>query len=138
MKLSFLAVAALWVGVALAQAPDAPPGGGPGPSPSGDRGPGGRHESPAEHMDHLATLLDLSADQKTQVQAVLEAEHAKMKAQHDQAEASGTKPTFEQMKAAHEQAQKDTLAKLTPILTPDQLKKFQVLMAERGPPGHPH
>ena len=141
MKLSFLAVAALWVGVALAQAPDAPPGGPPpsgGLSPSGDRGPGGRHESPAEHMDHLATLLDLSADQKTQVQAVLEAEHAKMKAQHDQAEASGTKPTFEQMKAAHEQAQKDTLAKLTPILTPDQLKKFQVLMAERGPPGHPH
>jgi len=89
-------------------------------------------------MDHLATLLDLSADQKTQVQAVLEAEHAKMKAQHDQAEASGTKPTFEQMTAAHEQAQKDTLAKLTPILTPDQLKKFQVLMAERGPPGRPH
>jgi Spy/CpxP family protein refolding chaperone len=125
MKASFLAVAALWVGVALAQAPDAPPGG----------GPGGRHESPAERMDHLATLLDLTDAQKTQVQAVLEEEHAKMKAQRDQAQASGTKPTFEQMKAAHEQAQQDTLAKLTPILTPDQIKKFQVLMAEHGPPG---
>ena len=130
MKASLLAVAALWVGVALAQAPDAPPGGGPGP--------GGRHESPAEHMDHLATLLDLTDAQKTQVQAVLEEEHTKMKAQHDQAEASGTKPTFEQMKAAHEQAQQDTLTKLTPILTPAQLKKFQVLMAEHGPPGRPH
>ena len=129
MKLSFLAVAALWAGVALAQAPDAPPGG---------PGPGGHHESPAEHMDHLATLLDLTADQKTQVQAVLEQEHAGMKALRDQAEASGTRPTFEQMKAAHDQVQKDTLAKLTPILTPDQLKKFQVLMAERGPPGRPH
>jgi Spy/CpxP family protein refolding chaperone len=129
MKVSLFAVAALWVGVALAQAPDAPPG-----AP----GPGGRHESPAEHMDHLATLLDLTADQKTQVQAVLEAEHTKMKAAHDQAESSGTKPTFEQMKAAHEQMQQDTLAQLKPILTADQLKKFQVLMAERGPPGHPH
>jgi len=134
MKVSLLAVAALWVGVVLAQAPDAPPGG-PGP---GGPGAGGWHESAAERMDHLATLLDLTADQKTQVQAVLEEEHARMKAQRDQARASGTKPTFEEMKAAHEQAQKDTLAKLTPILSPDQLKKFQALMAERGPPGRPH
>ena len=130
MKVRLLAVAALWVGVALAQAPDAPPGGGPGP--------GGRHQSAAERMDHLATLLDLTADQKSQVQAVLEEEHAQMKERRDQARESGTKPTFEEMKAAHEQAQKDTLAKLTPILSPDQLKKFQVLMAERGPPGRPH
>jgi hypothetical protein len=61
-------------------------------------------------MDHLATLLDLTDAQKTQVQAVLEAEHAKMKTQRDQAQAAGTKPTFEEMKAAHEQAQQDTLA----------------------------
>lgn len=129
MKVSFFAVAALWVGVALAQPPDAPPGG---------PGHGGPHESAAERMDHLATLLDLTADQKTQVQAVLDEEHASMKAAHEQAESSGTKPTFEQMKAAHEQMQADTLAKLKPILTADQLKKFQVLMAERGPPGRPH
>ena len=116
MKVSLFAVVALWVGTALAQAPDAPPG---GPSPSGDPGPGGHHESAAERMDHLATLLDLTADQKTQVQAVLVEELA-------------------EMKAAHEQMQQDTLAKLKPILTADQLKKFQVLMAERGPPGRPH
>jgi Spy/CpxP family protein refolding chaperone len=135
MKLSLLAVAALWAGVALAQAPEAPTG---GLSPSREPGPGGRHESPAERMDHLATLLDLTAGQKTQVQAVLEEEHARMKAQREQSQASGTRPTFEQMKAAHEQAQKDTLAKLTPILNPDQLKKFQVLMDHRGTPGGPH
>jgi Spy/CpxP family protein refolding chaperone len=129
MKVSLFAVAALWVGTALAQAPDAPASG---------PGPRGHHESAAERLDHLATLLDLNADQKTQVQAVLDEEHAKMKAAHDQAESSGTKPTFEQMKAAHEQMQTDTLAKLKPILTADQLKKFQVLMAERGPPGRPH
>jgi Spy/CpxP family protein refolding chaperone len=134
MKARFLAVALLWAGAAFAQAPDAP-GGGDGPGP-GAGGP--RHESPAQRMDHLATLLDLTDAQKTQVQAVLEEEHAKMKAAHEQAESSGTKPTFEEMKATHEQAQKDTVAKLTPILSPAQLKKFQVLMEEHGPPGHPH
>ena len=128
MKASIFAVALLWVGVAVAQAPD---------SPAGGPGPGGRHESPAQRLDNLATLLDLTDAQKTQVQAVLEAEHAKMKALHEQAEASGQKPTFEQMKAAHVQAQQDTLTQLTPILSPAQLKKFQVLMAERGP-GRPH
>ena len=129
MKASILAVALLWVVAAMAQAPDST-GGGPGP--------GGHHESAAQRMDNLATLLDLTDAQKTQVQAVLEAEHAKMKALHDQAEASGQKPTFDQMKAAHEQAQQDTITQLTPILSPAQLKKFQVLMAERGPPGRPH
>jgi Spy/CpxP family protein refolding chaperone len=127
MKTTFFALAVLWVGAALAQAPDAPPSGGPGP--------GGRHESPAERLDHLATLLDLTDAQKAQVGTILEEEHANMKALHDQAQASGTRPTFEQMKAEHEQAQQDMLTKLTPILTPAQLKKFQVLMAERGPPG---
>jgi hypothetical protein len=39
------------------------------------------------------------------------------------------------MKAAHEQMQQDTLAKLTPVLSAAQLKKFQVLMQKRGPPG---
>ena len=81
---------------------------------------------------------DLTDAQKAQVQTILDEQHAKMKAQHDAAQASGQKPTFEQMKAAHDQLQQETLAKLTPVLTPAQLKKFQILMEERGPPGGPH
>jgi Spy/CpxP family protein refolding chaperone len=130
MKISVAAVAALWMGVAIAQAPDSAGGGGPGP--------GFRHESPAEHMDHLATLLDLTDQQKAQVQTILDAQHAKMKAERDAAQTSGQKPTFEQMKAAHDQLRQDTLAQLTPVLSAAQLKKFQVLMEERGPPGGPH
>jgi Spy/CpxP family protein refolding chaperone len=61
-----------------------------------------------------------------------------MKALFDQALASGTKPSFDQIKALHEQVQQDTIAKLTPVLSPAQLKKFQVLMQERGPMGHGH
>jgi periplasmic protein CpxP/Spy len=130
MKISLAVVAALWMGVATAQAPDSSGDGGPGP--------GFRHESAAERLDHLATLLDLTDAQKAQVQTILEEQHAKMKAQRDASQASGQKPTFEQMKAEHEQLRQETLAKLTPVLSPAQLKKFQVLMEERGPPGGPH
>jgi Spy/CpxP family protein refolding chaperone len=129
MKISLAAVAVLWMGAAVAQAPD-PADGGPHP--------GFRHESAAQRIDHLATLLDLTDAQKTQVQAILDEQHAKMKAQHDAVQASGQKPTFEQMKAEHDQLRQETLTKLTPVLTPAQLKKFQVLMEERGPPGGPH
>jgi Spy/CpxP family protein refolding chaperone len=89
-------------------------------------------------MDHLATLLDLTDAQKAQVQTILDEQRAKMKAERDAARASGQKPTFEEMKAAHDQMRQETLAKLTPVLTPAQLKKFQVLMEERGPRGGPH
>jgi Spy/CpxP family protein refolding chaperone len=116
MKTSFFAVTVLWVGAAFAQAPDVPPPGG---------GPGMRHENPAQRMDHLATLLDLSDAQKAQVSTILQEEHAKARAAHQQAQ------------AAREQIQQETLAKLTPVLSAAQLKKFQVLMAERGPPGGP-
>jgi Spy/CpxP family protein refolding chaperone len=132
MKIISAAVLVLWMGAAIAQAPDSPAGGGPGP------GPGFRHESPAQRMDNLATLLDLTDEQKAQVQTILEEQHAKMKAQRDAMQASGQKPTFDQMKAEHEQLRQETLTKLTPVLSPAQLKKFQILMQERGPPGGPH
>jgi Spy/CpxP family protein refolding chaperone len=149
MKTKLLAVVVLWVGAAVAQAPDSSPSGG-APAADGGPPPGFRHESAAERLDHLAVLLDLTDAQKAQVGTILEEEHAKMKEAHDQAKASGTRPTPEQMKAEHQQMQQDTLAKLTPVLTPAQLKKFQVLMQEHGrpemgarpqtggPPGGPH
>jgi Spy/CpxP family protein refolding chaperone len=133
MKASFLAVAVLWVGAAIAQAPDAPNSGGPGPG-------GPRRETPQQRLDHLTTLLDLTDSQKAQVQTVLEEERAKMRTLHEQAQASGQKPDFEQMKAERAQLQQETLTKLTPVLSPAQLKKFQLLMEHRqaeGPPGGP-
>ena len=109
---------------------------------SGTPPPSEAHQG--EHrMERLATLLDLSDTQKTQVKAILDAEHAKMQAQWQAAQASGTKPSFEQMRAAHQQIQAETLQQLTPVLTSAQLKKFQVLMEEerghggRGPHGPP-
>ena len=116
-------------GVANAQTPGTPP---PPDSRAGEH-----------RMERLATLLDLTDTQKTQVKAILDAEHAKMRAQLQAAQASGTKPSFEQMRTAHQQIQAETLQQLTPVLTSAQLKKFQVLMEEergrggRGPHGPP-
>ena len=87
----------------------------------------------AQHMNNLATLLDLTDAQKAQVQAILQEEHAKMKQAFEQAKASGTKPDFAQMKALHQQMQQETLQKLTPVLSAPQLKKFQIIQQDDAP-----
>jgi Spy/CpxP family protein refolding chaperone len=94
----------------------------------------------AQHqLDRLATLLDLTDTQKAQVKTILDAQRARMKAQFQTAQASGTRPTFEEMRAARKQQQAETVQQLTPVLTPAQLKKFEVLMEEEhGPRGQGH
>ena len=120
MKASTLALALLCAGPALA------------PASALAAPPAAAHIEPsaamvAQHMDDLATLLDLTDAQKQQVQAVLEAQHAKMKAEFAQAQAAGTKPDWQQMQALHEQLQQDTLKQLAPVLSATQLKKFQII-----------
>jgi Spy/CpxP family protein refolding chaperone len=90
----------------------------------------------AKHMANLATLLDLTDAQKAKVQTILEAEHAKMKAQFEQYKASGTKPDFATIKAEHQALETETLQQLQPVLSALQLKKFQVLQSEHHPHGH--
>lgn len=90
----------------------------------------------ATHMDNLATLLDLTEPQKAQVQAILQEEHAKMKASFEQAKASGTKPDWQQMKALHQQIQQETVQKLTPVLSATQMKKFQIIAQAMHGHGH--
>jgi len=126
MRTSVIALTLLLAGTAFAQTPAAPPT---------------KQAHEAQMMDNLTVLLDLTDAQRPQVQAILEQQHAEMKAAFDQAKASGTKPDFTQMKATHEQMQAETLQKLTPVLSATQLKKFQVLekmehehFHHRGPP----
>jgi phosphatidylinositol kinase/protein kinase (PI-3 family) len=118
MKARVFALAVLWTGALFAQAP----------APT----------QQAAHLQQLATLLDLTDAQKTQVQAILQEEHAKMKASFQQAQASGTKPDFQQMQALHQQIQQETLQKLTPVLSEAQLKKFQTLQEMHGQMRHGH
>jgi hypothetical protein len=104
---SIAALAALWACAALGQSAAATP-----------------H---ATRMDRLAVLLDLTDAQKPQVQSILEAEHAQMRALWQQVKSSGTQPDFQAMKAAHQQIAQDTVAKLSGVLNATQLKKFQTL-----------
>lgn len=119
MKASVVALAALWAGAALAGA-----GGG----------------SEASHMEKLAILLDLTDAQKPQVETILQGEHAQMKALIEQTKAAGAKPDFQALHAARQQINQDTLTKLSGVLSPIQLKKFQTLQqmhhgfGHRGPP----
>jgi Spy/CpxP family protein refolding chaperone len=122
MKVSVLAlVLLLATGVVMGQGPpDRPPG----------------PPNPEHQLERLATLLDLTDSQKAQVKTILDAEHAKMKAQFEAARASGTKPSFDAMHALHEQLQAETVQQLTPVLSASQLKKFEVLREEQhGPHG---
>jgi len=128
MKMSLLAIAALLAGPA-AQAQDVPPS--PGHQPdAAQSGPG--HERGAERMERLATLLDLTDAQKAQVEAILREEHAKIRAQFEQAQNAHQTLAPGQVRAQHEQIHSETVAKLTPILSANQLRKFEILMQERG------
>jgi hypothetical protein len=95
---------------------------------------GGAPDHGAQRMERLAVLLDLNDGQKAQVQTVLQEEHAKAMQFFQQAKASGTRPTPQQMQAQHQQMQAETLQKLSTVLTESQLKKFQVLQQEHGGP----
>jgi len=126
MRTIYIAIAAiaLSAGAASAQPPDVPQG------PPG--GPG--------NIERLTVLLDLDAYQKTEVERILGEQRATMMAERKAREATGERPSFEEMHARREQAQQDTLAKLQGVLTEQQIAKFKLLMEPmggRGGPGGP-
>jgi hypothetical protein len=122
MKATVLALSLLCAGTACAQSPT----------------PAVASARQAQHMDDLATLLDLTAAQKAQVQTILQAQRAKMQTAFEQAKASGSKPDWTQMKALHQQVEQETLQQLTPVLSALQLKKFQILQKSMHGRFHHH
>ena len=124
LRKTFALAAILASSMAMAQPPNGPPG--PGPD-----------------MERLGILLDLNDYQKTEVQKILEAQQTQMRAAREQAHASGTRPTRDEMQKQHEQFRQETLTKLQAVLAPEQIKKFEALNAGRPPgprmgPGRPH
>lgn len=123
MKSTLLTLTALFLtaGIASADPPDAASAG---------------HRPPIER---LATDLQLDDYQKGEVERILEAQHESMRMARAQSEASGERPSHEEMRKRHEQMQQETLKALKPILTEEQLQKFQTLMKDRRrePPGPP-
>jgi Spy/CpxP family protein refolding chaperone len=126
MKSRVLVLAALAAcsTLALADPPDGPPQ--------------GMHGGP--NIERLAADLGLNDNQKAQVKQILDAQHAKMQAARQQFEASGTRPTREEMKSRHEQMDAELHQQLAGVLTADQLKKFDEMRAQhrhQGPPPGP-
>jgi Spy/CpxP family protein refolding chaperone len=116
MKTAVVTLAVLWAGAVLA----------------GNMGPGNQ----ASHLEKLAILLDLTDAQKPQVATILEGEHAQMKALFEQTKAAGGKPDLQALQAARQQINQDTVTKLSGVLSPAQLKKFQTLQQMHHGFGH--
>ena len=123
---AFLLAALVASGLALADEHQGPPPGGPG------RG--------GPPIERLAQDLGLDATQQAQVKQILDAQHSKMEADRAQFEASGTRPSREEMHAKHEQMDAELDQQLAAVLTPEQLAKFQEIRRHRPmgpPPGAP-
>jgi hypothetical protein len=106
--------------LALADPPAGPPPGGP------PRGP---------PIERIAKDLNLDSGQTAEVKRILEAQRSKMDAERAQFEASGTRPSREEMQAKHEQMDADLHQQLAGVLTSDQLAKFDEMRKKhRGPP----
>jgi Spy/CpxP family protein refolding chaperone len=78
-------------------------------------------------IDQLATELDLTAAQKTQVQQILNDENA----QREQLQNSG-----EDRRQIMEEVRSDLITKMSAVLTPDQLQKFEQMEQQHRHHGH--
>lgn len=128
MKRFTLALAAtlLVAQAALAQQPP------PGPPPRG--GP---------PLEQIAHELGLDDAQKAEVKRVLDEQRARRDSERKQFEASGQRPTPEQMKTMMQQHEQELTTALSSVLSPEQLAKFKAIQQERrqhmrnGPPPPP-
>jgi hypothetical protein len=86
-----------------------------------------RQKMEQRRLERLTVLLDLTAAQRQQVQAILSDEHARMRTAMQQVEQA-----MKQARATHEAVRKETVQRLSSVLTPAQMKKLKVLMPEHG------
>lgn len=129
MKLPILAlpVVLLTAQLAFAQQPPA------GPPPH--RGP--------PMIEMMARQLGLDDTQKAEVKRILDQQRAQHETERKQYEATGQRPTPEEMRTMFEQHDQELIQALSGVLTPDQLTKLKAMQAERrdhmrrGPPPAP-
>ena len=101
-------------------------------TPPADSPPAASNGTPQlSRLDRLGILLDLTPQQKLQVQQVLDEERQQMRAFWQQQKSSGAKPNFQQMRTERQQLREQTLAQLQQLLNPNQYSKLQVLMTPR-------
>jgi Spy/CpxP family protein refolding chaperone len=121
-----LSVVLLTAQAALAQQPP------PGPPPRG-----------GAPIEQIARQLNLDDVQKAEVKRIFDEQRAAHETQRKQVEASGQRPTREEMRTVMQQHDQELTQALSSVLSADQLAKFTALQAERrqhrrnGPPPAP-
>ncbi len=83
-------------------------------------------------LDELASELNLTGQQKTQVGQILDAERA----QREQMRESGGQMSREDRREQMQAMQSDLVQKLSAVLSPAQLQKFEQLEQQRWHHGH--
>jgi Spy/CpxP family protein refolding chaperone len=86
---------------------------------------GERHEEMQEHMNKVAMELNLTADQKTQVQSIMQDQMQQAKSIRQDSSLSEDQKEAK-IKELHESAH----SKINAVLTPDQQKKFAEIRKE--------
>ena len=125
MKRLTLALSAVLL-VAQAALAQQPP---PGPPPRG--GP---------PLEMMARELNLDDAQKAEVKRILDEQRAIHETERKQFEATGQRPTREEMQAKMQQNEQELTQALSGVLSAEQLARFKALQAEReqhrhqGPP----
>jgi protein CpxP len=101
-------------------------------------GHGGHHQMPSvdEQLKHMTKKLDLTADQQPKIKAILDDQHAKMEALHNDSSVA-REDKWSKMGEIHQ----NSATQIKAVLTEDQQKKFDKMqqeqhdrMGHQGPP----
>ena len=114
--------AVLLSAAAFAQAPQGGPGGAGGPP------------NPQARLEHIATELNLSDTQKPKVGQALDDERNQLMAAMKQEQADHTDVQVAHQN--HEKIEQSMIEKLKPVLSAEQLTKFQALLAAEAAARH--
>ncbi len=82
-----------------------------------------------QRLQHLTKALNLTEDQQMKIKPILENETQQLQALH-QDTSIAQQDRWPKMKAIRD----NTTSQITPILTPDQQKKYETMMERHGPP----
>lgn len=115
--------------VLLSAAPLAVAADAPAAAPAREHGPGGKHPGPKERLQTLAKELNLTAEQKQQVGALL-----KQQMEEGRALRADTSLSREQKREKMEAMRKASREQIRALLTPEQQAKYDAL-PQPGPRG---
>src|SRR5262249_25566365 len=97
----------------------------------------------APMVEMMARRLGLDDAQKTEVKRILEQQRTQHETERKQYEATGQRPSQEEMRAMFQQHDQELIQALSSVLTPDQITKLKAMQDERrehmrhGPPPPP-